>query len=479
MTRPRLCGGDGRVSYPPMRDATLPVALLLACSRSPSPKLCAPLTSTRYGEGTSLHVDLRGARTIRRLGTLPKQPEDSVRCVFISDTHAHLEGLQLPMGDVLVHTGDITFCAQGGLAALEGFNEAMAKLPHTHKVVIAGNHDKRLLQLGKVEARKVLSACHYLENSGVKLCGLHFWGSPFSARHKKRSSNTAFQYSEELQRTIWRYTPNDVDVLLTHGASAPSPLLRAAIARIQPYLHAHGHEHEYHGATLLWEPWPLAEDEEPLRDDLQDAMLALPRHVLEHAARPATRRGADERGWRGGDGRQRRGGEGRGGDGRQRRGEDLRSQDGQRDEAFKAVTSKGTMQQLQPPQPQPPPQQQLLLLQQHLQQLQPARRTQRTGGAHASAATAATFATAASRPTRPALVTVNACICNKAYEPVQLPIVVDLPAKPSTVARPQWPAAARDSPPRARLGRREREEARQRYSERRTRGAARPRDRDS
>ena len=276
-----------------MRDATIPVALLLACSRSPSPKLCAPLTSTRYGEGTSLHVDLRGARTIRRLGTLPKQPEGSVRCVFISDTHAHLEGLQLPMGDVLVHTGDITFCAQGGLAALEGFNEAMAKLPHTHKVVIAGNHDKRLLQLGKVEARKVLSACHYLENSGVKLCGLHFWGSPFSARHKKRSSNTAFQYSEELQRTIWRYTPNDVDVLLTHGASAPSPLLRAAIARIQPYLHAHGHEHEYHGATLLWEPWPLAEDEEPLRDDLQDAMLALPRHVLEHAARPAARASAD------------------------------------------------------------------------------------------------------------------------------------------------------------------------------------------
>jgi hypothetical protein len=60
-----------------MRDATIPVALLLACSRSPSPKLCAPLTSTRYGEGTSLHVDLRGARTIRRLGTLPKQPEGS------------------------------------------------------------------------------------------------------------------------------------------------------------------------------------------------------------------------------------------------------------------------------------------------------------------------------------------------------------------------------------------------------------------
>ena len=35
------------------------------------------------------------------------------------------------------------------------------------------------------------------------------------------------------------------------------------------------------------------------------------------------------------------------------------------------------------------------------------------------------------RGDRPTLISVNAAICNKAYEPVQLPVVVDLPRRPS------------------------------------------------
>ena len=99
----------------------------------------------------------------------------------------------------------------------------------------------------------------------MRLNGLHFWGSPFSAKHKRRSSNGAFQYKEEFQRTrLWRYVPNDVDVLLTHGSATEVPLLAATIERTAPYVHAHGHDHELHGATLEWPPEQQAQGQQGL-----------------------------------------------------------------------------------------------------------------------------------------------------------------------------------------------------------------------
>ena len=119
-----------------------------------------------------------------------------------------------------------------------------------------------------------------------------------------------------------RYVPNDVDVLLTHG-SAASPngeLLRIAISRISPWLHAHGHDHELHGATLEWD-----------------------RRSTRPTRPPSKRRQLS--------------------DGSEGQGEQATRVDGSR--------------------------------------------------------------------IRPRLVTVNAAICNKRYEPVQLPVVVDLPKAPS------------------------------------------------
>jgi len=99
------------------------------------------------------------------------------------------------------------------VAVLGEFNSLLASLPHPHKLVIAGNHDRHLERLGREEAKRLLSAATYLENEGVHVCGLHFWGSPFSPRHKgSRSSNRAFQYSESRQRGVMRYIPRDVDV---------------------------------------------------------------------------------------------------------------------------------------------------------------------------------------------------------------------------------------------------------------------------
>ena len=65
-------------------------AALLLLPRVPPPRLCAPLTCLRYGSGTSLHVDITGTRSVRRLESLPSKAKDSVRIVFVSDTHSQV-----------------------------------------------------------------------------------------------------------------------------------------------------------------------------------------------------------------------------------------------------------------------------------------------------------------------------------------------------------------------------------------------------
>ena len=214
LTLAAAAAAAGLLLYPP------PVSVRQRVGAS---TMCAPLTTAKYGPST-LHVDLHGTRSVRRITSMPEQPPNSVRVVFVSDTHSQLDQIELPMGDVLCHTGDITFCSRGGTKLLKEFNEQLAELPHPHKIVIAGNHDRRLEQLGRFDSRELLTSAHYLENSGVTLCGLRFWGSPFSPRRKRRSSNTAFQYSEERQKRTWRW-------LSRPNQPPPSPRVTARPAR--------------------------------------------------------------------------------------------------------------------------------------------------------------------------------------------------------------------------------------------------------
>lgn len=128
-----------------------------------------------------LHVDTNGNDRVVPIGNLPAPSRSHVRVVLVSDTHERLHEVALPLGDVLVHTGDITFCARGGFSTLAAFNEYIGQLPHPHKIVIAGNHDRHIEHIGKEAARRLFTSAHYLENSGIRIRGLHFWGTPFSS----------------------------------------------------------------------------------------------------------------------------------------------------------------------------------------------------------------------------------------------------------------------------------------------------------
>lgn len=71
----------------------------------------------------------------------PEIPENKVRIVCMSDTHSltpHIK-FDIPDGDIFIHAGDFTRC--GKLDEVIEFNSWIGRLPHKHKLVIAGNHE--------------------------------------------------------------------------------------------------------------------------------------------------------------------------------------------------------------------------------------------------------------------------------------------------------------------------------------------------
>ncbi len=101
-----------------------------------------------------------------------------MRLVLASDTHDRHRGLAVPEGDVFIHAGDFTM--NGNLKAVAAFGAWIRALPHRYKVVIAGNHDWSF-ENAPAAARQALrdgeDGLIYLQDSGVTLEGISFWGS--------------------------------------------------------------------------------------------------------------------------------------------------------------------------------------------------------------------------------------------------------------------------------------------------------------
>lgn len=137
------------------------------------------------------------------------------RLVCISDTHGSYRALTLPSGDILVHAGD--WNARGSWQEVKDFLAWFESQPHAHKVFIAGNHDtvteREPEAFAKARAKYAPSAI-YLNDSGVEIEGLKFWGSPVSPRFFdwawNRDRGPAIQ-------AHWDLIPADTEVLITHG----------------------------------------------------------------------------------------------------------------------------------------------------------------------------------------------------------------------------------------------------------------------
>ncbi|KAJ7793411.1 Metallo-dependent phosphatase-like protein [Mycena olivaceomarginata] len=223
-------------------------------------------------------------------GPVPLPKPDSgghwTRFVLLSDTHT--KRCDVPDGDVLLHSGDLT--ERGTLKELRSTMEWLYALPHRVKIIIAGNHDSAIhrewyeenwqeLSLHRSNDTPESSTCSrdhrrlranivYLEDEEYKFKvrdGGKEWsvyGSPWSPYY----GDWAFGYEREDGEALISKFPK-TDILLTHGPPrnildltiskdrAGCAALTAALPTLRPKLHVFGHIHEARGAFVhRWKP---------------------------------------------------------------------------------------------------------------------------------------------------------------------------------------------------------------------------------
>ena len=176
-----------------------------------------------------------------------------ISIVVISDTHGFHDSVEVPMGDILVHAGDLT--RHGTMEDVEAFSRYLGTLPHEVKIVIAGNHDFCFERDRKACVAKLTNAI-YLQDEAVTVHGIRFYGSPWQPWFFDWAFN--LQRGPEI-RAKWDLIPENTDVLITHGPPfgigdritqgehVGCKDLLDVVEEVKPKLHIFGHIHEGYG----------------------------------------------------------------------------------------------------------------------------------------------------------------------------------------------------------------------------------------
>jgi len=136
-----------------------------------------------------------------------------------------------------------------------------ASQPHPHKLLIAGNHDW-LYQRDPDKVALLLKkhqGITYLEDAGVEIDGVKFWGSPWQPWFMSWAFN--LPRGGESLRHVWNLIPIDTDVLITHGPPhcvldqvrdgehLGCEELKIRLPSVKPRLHVFGHIHDAFGCA--------------------------------------------------------------------------------------------------------------------------------------------------------------------------------------------------------------------------------------
>lgn len=192
----------------------------------------------------ALYVERSGSGAVwgRRLDDSdmlpPYDPATTIRIVCISDTHGHHQGLRLPYGDILVHSGDMFRSTRRiedkaeALSLVQELNSWFGQWPHKHKFCIAGNHDKILEDFGTDKTKGCFTNITYLEHEAVSIdeLGLKIYAAPISSG---RSSNRAFQPPRGDDSLHVHRLPSQpvgdapqFDIMITHEAGVHPDLVK-------------------------------------------------------------------------------------------------------------------------------------------------------------------------------------------------------------------------------------------------------------
>jgi calcineurin-like phosphoesterase family protein len=177
-----------------------------------------------------------------------------IRHILVSDTHGQNNLLRtIPEGDVLIHCGDAT--RYGSRKDLKEFVKIFGAADHKTKIMIAGNHDACFVRHPE-EARAIVAEAGiiYLEDEGVKINGLRYWGVPWVPLY----GPWVFMGNEQLLAEKWAMVDVDTDVVISHG---PPQYIRdggyGSISHgdivalvVQPQLNVFGHIHNGYGILV-------------------------------------------------------------------------------------------------------------------------------------------------------------------------------------------------------------------------------------
>lgn len=175
------------------------------------------------------------------------------RFVAISDTHGLHADVAIPDGDVLLHAGDFT--NRGTLKEIEAFDKFLEPLPHTYKIIIAGNHDLAF-ENEPEQARSRITSATYLQDELITINGVSLYGSPWQPWFHNWAFN--LKRGQPLAEK-WSAIPDYVDVLITHGppkgigdrtwmgSQVGCDDLAERVKLIAPRIHLFGHIHEAYG----------------------------------------------------------------------------------------------------------------------------------------------------------------------------------------------------------------------------------------
>ena len=194
-----------------------------------------------------------------------------MKIISISDTHTMHGRVDVPDGDILIHSGDATF--HGYEKEVREFGEWFRNQPHKYKIFVAGNHDTSFEDT-PIQARQwffdtkttdptklcTRNGVIYLQEQSVTLTvdgeDVVIYGAP----HQPWFHNWAFNVKTTGElKAIWDKIPKGTDILVTHGppygirdlssmnVKCGCRELKKAIGKIRPKLHICGHIHEGYG----------------------------------------------------------------------------------------------------------------------------------------------------------------------------------------------------------------------------------------
>lgn len=185
-----------------------------------------------------------------------------MKLVCISDTHGHHRKVDVPEGDILIHTGDVSVL--GTRPDLYDFTRWFVKQPHKYKIFVPGNHDRCLEEEGLHVLDRWLDTPNLHVARGMEkpeiltIEGITFQCSSIQPVW----GNWSFNRNEVFRENYWNNL-TECDVLLTHcppmgildqtftGKYIGDSFLTTRLETIIPKYHVFGHCHEAYGQTTI------------------------------------------------------------------------------------------------------------------------------------------------------------------------------------------------------------------------------------